>query len=183
MVTLVGSHRADLSGISPEGDVEASVNVAKVRSGDLELLSGVRAEDHVAHGHGLVGLKEGVREGHEAVCGVLGGRDELRDTLDGNRLNVKTHVGAGVGSAVSDTKDVPLAWLERTGTQSTDAQRDSGTGCHCVRTNRKDLQAALRAREGSSAAAGHPSVAGEVVKCRSAISISHLLFCSEVSVV
>ena len=180
---LVGTDGADLSGITPEGDVEASGDVTEVGGGDLKLLAGVRTEDHEAHGHGLVGLEEGVRKSHEAVGGVLSGRDELRDTLDGNRLNLKSHVGAGVGSTVSDTEDKPLARLVRTGTQSADAQGGGGTSGDGSRADRKDLQAALRAREGSGAAAGHASVAGKVVEGGSAISICHGLLCSKVSVV
>ena len=134
---LVGTDGADLSGITPEGDVEASGDVTEVGGGDLKLLAGVRTEDHEAHGHGLVGLEEGVRKSHEAVGGV----------------------------------------------QSADAQGGGGTSGDGSRADRKDLQAALRAREGSGAAAGHASVAGKVVEGGSAISICHGLLCSKVSVV
>ncbi len=181
--SLVGTHGANLCGISPEGDVAAGGDVSDVAHGDLHLLAGVAPEDHEAHGHGLVGLQEGVREGHEAVGSVLSGRDELGDTLDGNRLNLETHVRRGVGSAVSNAEHEPLASLESSSAKGADREGRLCPGSYRSRAKGEDLKAALRAREGSGAAAGHTGVSREIVKGGSAISVCHCSFCSKVSVV
>lgn len=179
---LVGTNGADLCSIAPKGDVAASSDVSDVAHGDLHLLAGVRTEDHEAHGHGLIGLQEGVRKSDEAVGCVLSRGDELGDTLHGDRLNLETHVRAGVGSAVSNTEDEPLASLESASAKSAECKGRLCSGSYCSRAKGKDLEATLRAREGSGAASGHSSVSRKIIKGGSAISVSHL-FCSKVSVV
>lgn len=184
VLRLVGSDSADLSGITPEGDVEASSDVADVARLDLKLLAGVRAEDHEAHGHGLVGSLERIRESdegvhtHDVVC-----RDELRDFLHSHGLDLKAHVGSAVGSTVTDAEAVPLASLERASTESADRNGRLHAGSHCLRANGEDLESTLGASHGSSAASRHAGVAGKVVVGGSAISVDSHVFCSEVSVV